>query len=210
MKDSPRLVRMLKSLRTYRGNIWSVERDDFVLGEQTLTRDYIQHMGAVAIVAIDEAGRIAVVKQYRHAVACELVEIPAGLLDYPDEDPLAAAQRELLEETGCIAEKWEVLVDMCTTPGSSSEAIRIYRASGITQSHWSNTNLHGEEREMSIGWVAADEARRSVLQGEWNSPTAIAGILAHFASPTSAREAKSPWWMREHLVAHNRVFHQDK
>ena len=84
---------------------------------ETMKREYLQHPGAVGIIALDDADRVALVRQYRHAVRHRLIEPPAGLLDVTGEDPLLAAQRELAEEVGLAAGRWHVLVDLFTTPG---------------------------------------------------------------------------------------------
>ena len=86
-----------------------------------MEREYLQHPGAVGIIALDDADRVALVRQYRHAVRHRLIEPPAGLLDVDGEDPLLAAQRELAEEVGLAAETWHVLVDLFTTPGMLAE-----------------------------------------------------------------------------------------
>jgi ADP-ribose pyrophosphatase len=79
----------------YRGRIIDVVRDDVALGEAgTAMREYVDHPGAVAVVALDDAGRVAVVNQYRHPVRSVLWEVPAGLLDVDGEDARAAAPRD--------------------------------------------------------------------------------------------------------------------
>lgn len=90
-----------------------------------MRRQFITHPGAVAIVPWDEeTDRIAVVRQYRHPIGMELVEIPAGLLDVENEAYRAAAERELAEEVELQAGRWDVLVDTVTTPGACEESLR--------------------------------------------------------------------------------------
>lgn len=94
-----------------------------------MRRQFITHPGAVAIVPWDEeTDRIAVVRQYRHPIGMELVEIPAGLLDVENEAYRAAAERELAEEVELQAGRWDVLVDTVTTPGACEESLRIFLA----------------------------------------------------------------------------------
>ena len=79
--------------------VWDVRRDEVELGDgQTVTREVIAHTGAVGVIALDEQDRVLLLRQYRHPVRSYLWEPPAGLLDVPGEDPLAAARRELAEE----------------------------------------------------------------------------------------------------------------
>ena len=209
LRDQPQDVEILHSEVTYVGRVWAIIKDRFKLGDEEITRDYLQHMGAVAVVAVDDHDRVLTVSQYRHPVGARMVEIPAGLLDDFQEDPVQAAARELLEESGYSAQSYEILVDVCTTPGSSSEAIRIYLARGLVQSDWSSAELHGEEREITLEWVPLEDAVTSILAGEWQSPTAVAGILAYAARGTrSLRAPDSAWPMRDREIVSGRIFTQ--
>lgn len=90
--------------------IIAVRRDDVVMpGDVVAQREIVEHLGAVAVVALDEDNRVAMVEQYRHSVSKRLWELPAGLLDVKGEDELSGAQRELQEEAGLAAEDWGVL-----------------------------------------------------------------------------------------------------
>ncbi|MDN5793718.1 MAG: NUDIX hydrolase, partial [Brevibacterium aurantiacum] len=91
----------------YHGAVWNIRRETFDLPEATgLVRDMMAHTGAVAIACVDEQERILLIQQYRHPVRARLWEVPAGLLDVPDEEPFAAAQRELAEEADLRAARW--------------------------------------------------------------------------------------------------------
>lgn len=204
-QDTPLSVPVRDRERTYTGNIWAVDKDTFELAGQTLVRDYITHMGAVAVVAVNERGELLVITQYRHAVGHRMVELPAGLLDLPGEPPAVAAARELLEETGYTAKRWEVLVDLCTTPGSSSEALRIFVARDLAAAPHDVAALDGEEREIELHWVPLASAVSAVLAGKWQNPTAVAGVLA-LAAAGPTRPADAPWPLRELEEATGRVF----
>lgn len=154
-----------------------------------ITRQYLTHPGAVAVVAWDEeADRIAVLRQYRHPVRMELVEIPAGLLDLDGESWVTAAQRELAEEAELAADRWDVLVDMCTTPGACEESLRIFLARDLRPaSRPDGFVLEGEEAHMSWGWVDRDELVGAILDGRCQSPTLVAGVLALETSRLAGR-----------------------
>ena len=96
-RQSPR--RLLESATVFTGKIWDVVRETFRLDEdgEPITREYIRHPGAVAILAMDEQERVLLLRQYRHPVRMDLWEIPAGLLDVDGEDFAAGAARELAE-----------------------------------------------------------------------------------------------------------------
>lgn len=97
---------------------------------KTASREVVHHHGGVSVVALDEKGRLLLVRQFRFAAGKELLEIPAGKLEQ-GEDPMAAAARELEEETGYQAESLELLTEMIPTPGYCTEVIRIYLARGF-------------------------------------------------------------------------------
>ena len=94
-------------------------------------RTVVSHPGAVAVLALDEASRVLMIRQYRHPVGYQLWEIPAGLRDVDGEPLLATAQRELREETGYQAREWHVLLDTFTSPGFTTERVRLFLARGV-------------------------------------------------------------------------------
>ncbi len=181
------------------GLIWDVVRDTVDLGEAgTVRREYVRHPGAVGVLALDEQGRVLMVRQYRHPVGMELWELPAGLLDVPGEPPVGAAQRELAEEVDLVAGRWDVLVDWFNSPGGMDEAIRVFVARDLSpvpddQRH----EREHEERDMVAEWVHLDDARAAVLAGRVHNPTAVAGVLAACAARddgwTTLRPADAPW-----------------
>lgn len=194
---------------TYRGKVWEIARDEFQLAESLLTRDYLKHPGAVAVVALSDAGEVLLISQYRHPVAHSMIEIPAGLLDAVDESPLVAAKRELAEEAGYTASSWNVLVDFCTSPGSSSEAVRIFLATGLSPVLDNSYLRTAEESEIAVWFEPLVAAIQKIFSGEMQSPTAVVGIMAahaHHIKGIALREATSEWPMREVLIAENRIF----
>lgn len=176
-KDERVEPKILTSETVFEGKIWDIARESFDYNGATLVREFVRHPGAVAVLAIDENQRVLLIRQYRHPVRSYLWEIPAGLLDIDGEDRLTAAKRELLEETGYEAGRWEKLIDFMTTPGGNDEVITIYLAQGLKHvGH--DLELEGEEVDMLKEWFPLREALASVLASEIQSPSAAVGIMA--------------------------------
>lgn len=188
----------------YQGRIWDIVHDTFQIGTYEVSRDYMRHTGAVAILAVNDQDEILTIRQYRQPVGAYLIEVPAGLLDQTDEDPLVAAQRELLEEAGYIAQQWSVLTDFFTTPGSSSEAVRIYLAQQIELANVNREHLDEEESEIEVRWVPRAEALACIQAGTWQSPTLLVSVLSYVAF-SQTRSAQASWNAREHLLRTKRV-----
>lgn len=198
--DVPSPRRLVSSRKVYQGRIWDVVSDEFQLSADSavLTRDYIDHPGAVAVLPMNDAGEVLLLKQYRHPVAMELWEIPAGLLDIEGEDYVVGAARELAEEADLAAGTWNVLADFFNSPGSSSEAIRIYLARGLTDiPHLERHVRTEEEAEIELHWIALDDAVQAVLAGHLHNPSAVVGVLAAAAARANGyrdlRPADAPW-----------------
>ena len=123
---------VLASERVYEGRILNLRVDQIrtPTGVEAL-REIVENGGAVAMVALDDQQRVVLVKQYRHAVRAMVTEIPAGKLD-GDEDPLEGAQRELREETGFRAGRWNRLGSIYPAPAWSTEYIYLYLATDLT------------------------------------------------------------------------------
>jgi 8-oxo-dGDP phosphatase len=162
------------------GKIFALRRDQVRMpGGKIVTREVVEHFGAVGVVAIDDDGRIPMVYQYRHPFGRRLWELPAGLLDVNGEAPHLAAARELREEAGLQANNWQVLVDLDSTPGFSDESVRVYLATGLTQVD--RPEAHDEEADMTLQWYPIAEAVQRVFNGEIVNALAVAGILAAYA-----------------------------
>lgn len=179
VEDSPSGRPVVASRVEYQGSLWSMVRDEVDLGDGVVGRDYVVHPGAVAIMVLDDQDRLLLQRQYRHPVRAELWEPPAGLLDKPGESRLDAAKRELAEEADLAAADWDVLVDYFTTPGSSTEAIRVFVARGLTPIPEADRYERGEEeRDMESAWIPLQDAVALVLKGKIHNPSAVVGILA--------------------------------
>jgi 8-oxo-dGTP pyrophosphatase MutT (NUDIX family) len=200
VSDQPSPRRLLSSQTVYEGRIWDVVSDTFQLNDDgdALVRDYIDHPGAVAVLPMNDAGEVLLIKQYRHPVGMDLWEIPAGLLDVEGEDFVAGAARELAEEADLVAAEWNVLVDFFNSPGSSSEAIRIYLARGLSDVPGHELHVRtDEEAEIELHWIPLENAVASVLEGRLHNPSAVVGILAAAAARADnfkdLRPADAPW-----------------
>jgi ADP-ribose pyrophosphatase len=200
VSDQPSPRRLLSSQKVYEGRIWDVVSDSFQLNDEgaPLIRDYIEHPGAVAVLPMNDAGEVLLIRQYRHPVGMDLWEIPAGLLDVEGEDFVVGAVRELAEEADLVASRWNVLVDFFNSPGSSSEAVRIYLARGLSDvpGHELHTRTD-EEAEIELHWLPLDAAVAAVLDGRLHNPSAVLGILAAAAARADnfagLRPADAPW-----------------
>ncbi len=139
----------------------------------------LEHPGAVVVLAIDEQGRVPVLHQYRHPARRRLVELPAGLLDQAGEDPLRTAQRELWEEAGLQAQRWEHLITTYASPGITDERHIVYLATELTPVDRGDIELDHEEDDMTLSWVGLGELRRAVLAGEVQNAGLVIAVLAH-------------------------------
>lgn len=123
----------VRHVNTYDGIIVNVGVDVVKLPNGAVTmREVVHHPGGVCVAAVDDAGLVAMVRQYRYPFQTHLWELPAGKLE-DGEEPLPAAQRELSEETGLEAERWQLLGQIYTSPGFSTETLYIYLATGLRQ-----------------------------------------------------------------------------
>jgi 8-oxo-dGTP pyrophosphatase MutT (NUDIX family) len=180
LEDTRADVEIRSSELVFDGMVWGVRRDVFDYNGEDITREYLDHTGAVAVFALDDDGRVLLIKQYRHPVGMREWEIPAGLLDIVDEDPLVAAKRELAEEADIQATDWAVLSEFYTSPGGSDEAIRIYLARGLSAAHevFDRTD---EEADMELRWVLLDDLVDAVLARKLQNPSLVVATLAAFA-----------------------------
>ena len=183
LADEPFAVTIIDSTEQFHGHIWDIPSDRFEYGSSEISREYVDHTGAVAILALDEHDRAMLIRQYRHPIRTRDWEIPAGLLDIPGEDPLVAAQRELAEEADLSASEWSVLIDFYTSPGGSTEAIRVYLARGLSATE--SFDRTEEEAEIEARWVSLDDIVDALLDRRIGN--SILGIAALAAQAAKAR-----------------------
>ena len=167
------------SERVFEGRVWDIRRDEFTFAGHTIAREYMDHPGAVAVLAIDDQDRVLLINQYRHPVGLRDWELPAGLLDVDGEPPLAAARRELAEETDLTAEHWSELITFHTSPGGSNETLRVFEARGLLAT--AAFARDAEEAEIVKRWVSLDEAVDAVLEGRLTNSILIIAVLAAHA-----------------------------
>ena len=190
---------VVESGTPYQGRIIAIRRDLVRMPDGGVSqRDVVVHPGAVGVVALDDAERIVMVRQYRHPVRGPLWELPAGILDPPGEPASAAAARELAEEAALRAAEWAVLVDVWASPGMTDEAYRVFLARGLSEIPAAERYVgEHEEAEMSVTRVPLDEAVTRVLDGDITNAMAVMGILAAARARdigfTTLRRPDSPW-----------------
>ena len=160
MSDQFQIVRRERLLDSY---VFNVEQRTIQHGDEVFSRDVVVHPGAVAILAVNERDEIGFLRQYRSSVDRVTLEIPAGTLDVPGEDPLDAARRELLEELGCEAARWTVLGRFMVSPGWSDQLMTIFEARQLT--HGARRPMGPEERTSTVQWLSK-ETLRATLGGE--------------------------------------------
>jgi 8-oxo-dGTP pyrophosphatase MutT (NUDIX family) len=148
--------------------------------EVTFGRLVIEHPGAAIVLAVDEHEQALVVEQYRHPAQMRFVELPAGLLDVPGENPLVAAKRELLEEAAHTADEWAHLLTTYPTPGLSAERHDFYVARGLHHvPDRGGFELHHEEADMTLHWVPVDELLMGVLDGRLTDGPLAQAVMSY-------------------------------
>ncbi|MEU5879786.1 NUDIX hydrolase [Spirillospora sp. NPDC047279] len=188
VRDRPERWEVTGGSVAYAGPIFTVRQDRVRMpggaGTEIVQRDVIEHLGSVGILALDDRDRVLLVRQYRHPVGYQLWEAPAGLRDKDGEPLRALAERELLEEAGYRAGRWETLLDLFPSSGMADERTRIFLARDLTEVPADQIDFERvhEEADMPVVWVPLDEAVRKVLAGEIHNMIAAAGVLAVHAA----------------------------
>ena len=172
----------------YEGAVWNVRSDTVRYGDGEMTRQYVEHPGAAAVVAIDEEERVVLIQQYRHPIKERDWEIPAGLLDVAGEPPLDTAKRELTEEVDLEADRWQHLISMHTTPGGNDEVVHVFLARGLRSVETDYEREH-EESDMRVERVPLADVIDGVLAGRLRNGILATGALA--AAEVLRREATS-------------------
>lgn len=198
VRDRPEHWEVVGSTERFSGHVVRVRSDQVRMpngaGMEITTRDVVAHPGSVGIVALDDADRVLLIRQYRHPAGYLLWEPPAGLRDVPGEPLRDLAERELLEEAGYRAAEWHTLVDIFSSPGMSDERIRVFLARRITEVPAEEIDFERvhEEADMPVVWVPLDEAVTKVFRGDIHNPLAVTGVMAAYAArATGYRDLRS-------------------
>jgi ADP-ribose pyrophosphatase len=185
IRDEPGAWPVRASHVLVRGHIVTVRRDDVELPSgELVSREVVEHPGAVGVIALDDEDRVLMIRQYRHPVGATMWEIPAGLRDVPGEPLVQTARRELLEETGYRATTWHVLADFATSPGITTERLRVFLARDLAMVPRADREYVPEHEEayLTTAWVQLTDAVRAILAGELHNGVAIVGILSTYAA----------------------------
>ena len=163
----------LESRRVYSGKILNLRVDRVALpGGGEAVREVVEFHGGVGLVALDDAGRVLLIRQYRYAISGDLLELPAGKLE-PGEPPEVCAARELQEETGYLAAHIEPLCRFYSTPGGTDEVLYLFLATGLTQG---GQRLESDEC-IEVIPTAWNDALKMIDRGEICDGKSIIGLL---------------------------------
>jgi len=195
VKDTVEHWPVVSSAEVFRGRLVSVRTDKVRTPDSQLAeREVVIHPGAVAVLALDDADRVLLIRQYRHPVGRLLWEIPAGLRDVAGEAPWLTARRELVEEAGYRARDWRVLADYYSSPGFSTERLRIFLARDLELVPEAERDFipQDEEAHLLLGWLPLDEAVGQVFAGELHNGVAALGIMAGYAARSEGFDRLRP------------------
>lgn len=166
------IEKTIKTEEIFQGRIIKVRVDEVSLPDGSRsTREIVEHSGAVAILAVDDENNVWMVEQYRKAVERVLLEIPAGTLE-DNEDPLECARRELAEETGFRADKWDKVLNYYSAPGFCNEQLHIFLARDLTPGE---TNPDADEF-LRVKKVPLKEAYDLIFAGQIQDGKSIIAI----------------------------------
>ena len=163
---------MTRDTALYRGKIVELHLETVTLPNGTTAElEIVRHPGGAAAVALDQAGRVCLLRQYRHAAGGWIWELPAGKLD-PGEAPLRTAQRELEEEAGLAAARWEPLGSILSSPGILTEVIHLFLARALTPV----ARNHETHEVIEVHWVGLEEALRMARAGAIRDAKTLVGL----------------------------------
>ena len=171
MSDDFEIVDRENLLTSY---VFRVERRTVAHGGERYTRDVAVHGGAVAMVAVNDRDEVGLIRQYRATVDRVLWEIPAGTIDAGDADPLATAQRELLEEMGVRAATWRRVAQVYVSPGWTDQVMHIFEARELEVMERSPEGP--EESAAQVVWLPREQVRDLLDGGDVNDATLTIGL----------------------------------
>ncbi|MDR2876433.1 MAG: NUDIX hydrolase [Chromatiales bacterium] len=169
-------------MKIYRGRIITVDVEEVTLPNGSQMRaEIVRHPGGAAIIALDAQRHVCLLRHYRPVANSWLWELPAGKIDH-NEAALRTAQRELREEAGLTAARWESLGAVLSSPGVFSEIIHLYLARGLMQ----GTQRPDEDEVFELHWLPFEDAVECAASGEFNDAKTIIGLMRAAA------------WLRKH------------
>ncbi len=177
----------------FEGLVWDVITESFVLpGVGELRRDFVDHPGAVAVLAMDPQERVLLIQQYRHPIGTYEWEIPAGLRDVDGEDERVCAERELAEEADLRAATWALLSRYAASPGGMNEHLTIFLATDLSAVPEAERHQRtGEEAVLVHRWVPLDELLEAILAGDIRNATVMIAALTAYVRKSRAGEGLS-------------------
>jgi ADP-ribose pyrophosphatase len=181
MKAKARKAKVKSSQRVYAGKLVRVRRDKVVepalpgrKRRPVAVREVVEHPGSVVVLPVLADGRVLLVRQYRHAVGAFLWELVAGGIDR-GESPLRAARRELQEESGYRARRFEHLLSFYPTPGFVSEVMHLYRATGLR----AGPARPEDDEALEVRAFSRRELKRMLQRGELRDGKTLVGVFLH-------------------------------
>lgn len=184
LRDSPESWPVESSTDLHRDDWVMALRSDRIrrpghLDEEPFARLVLEHPGACVVLAVDDEERVLCLRQYRHPAQRRFVELPAGLIDRDDENPIEVAKRELREEAGLEAGEWTHLTSTWSSPGITSEVMHFYLARNLRAVSRGDFVMEHEEAEMEIFWAPYDELVAAALDGSiGDAPVVLAVLIA--------------------------------
>jgi 8-oxo-dGTP pyrophosphatase MutT (NUDIX family) len=177
--------RIAGTTKLLQSRVFGVEQRTVEHDGTTFERDIVTHLGAVAILAINDRDEIGMIRQYRTPFDRFCWEVPAGTLDVPGEDPLSAAQRELAEELGCEAQQWHELGRFMTSPGWSNQLMTIFEARELRDV--SRRPAGPEEAGSSVRWFSREDLRETLRREPAIDNTTVVALGRVYGSFFDAR-----------------------
>lgn len=187
-KTSIRKPKLVSSKLSFKGKVFNVYTDTLEEpGGHRHIKDVIRHNGSVVILAVDESSNpadpdVILERQYRHAAGQYLIEVPAGTRD-ANEAPLAAAKREMIEETGYTAKRWTMLARYYASPGFLAEWMQVYLARDLRQ----GTATPEEDENLEVFRMPLSQAMRMVAAGEIHDGKTLIALSLYDAARRDRR-----------------------
>lgn len=168
------MEKTVASTTIYRGRVATLRVDEVRFADGRVEiREVVGHPGAAAVVALTDEGEAVLVRQYRRAAECRLLEVPAGMIE-PGETPMDCARRELAEEAGLVADEMEALITFFPSPGILTEAITVFLARGLRPCPGP---VEREEEDLEIERVALERIPSLISSGEIKDAKTLIGLL---------------------------------